>query len=195
MTFQLKNLSSNLVDYCSSMNSQGIIVYYKGPFDDKILAEIGAKLRNKTFDSPKTGKKLFSIFIELAQNISLYSSEVNQLDEAGERKWGVGTVVIQEHSNSYTLTTGNLVKKEVLTKIVEKCEEINMQDQDGLRAMKRKYRSSPENPDHKGGNIGLIQVALKSDLPLIVEEKEVDDTHSFFSLSVNINKVINNQQA
>ena len=176
----------NLVDFYSTMNAQNILVYYKGPFDDIILSEIGTKIRNKTFNPPRIGKKLFAVFMELAQNISLYSAEKNNL-ESGD-KWGVGTIAVYETKNSYMLTSGNLVRNDVLEQIVEKCAEINTLDEDGLRAMKRLYRSSEIKPDHKGGNIGLIQVALKSDLPLELDTCQVDNEHSFFSISVNVLK-------
>ncbi|MBL6447152.1 SiaB family protein kinase [Fulvivirga sp. 29W222] len=175
----------NLVDFYSSMN-RNIIVYYKGPFDEIILSEIGTKIRKKIFDPPKIGHRLFSVFMELAQNISLYSAEKNQLESG--LKWGVGTIAVYETKESYILISGNLVKNDVLKQIVEKCEEINNLDHEGLRAMKREYRSSEIKANHKGGNIGLIQVALKSDLPLELDIKEVDKEHSFFTISVNVLK-------
>ena len=54
--------------------------------------------------------------------------------------------------------------------------------------MKRRYRSAELDPDHKGGNIGLIQVALKSDAPLDIDAKQIDDERSFFTISVSIFK-------
>lgn len=176
----------NLVDFYSSMNTQNIVVYYKGPFDEIILSEIGMKIRKKAFDPPKIGNKLFAVFMELAQNISMYSAEKNQLESGA--KWGVGTIALYETKTSYTLISGNMVSNDVLEQIVAKCEEINTLDHDGLRAMKRQYRSSEIKPDHKGGNIGLIQVALKSDLPLELDTSPVDDKHSFFTISVNVLK-------
>ncbi|UII33067.1 SiaB family protein kinase [Fulvivirga ulvae] len=181
-----KQKYDNLVDFYSSMRNRDIIVYYKGPFDEIILSEIGTKIRNKVFDPPKIGNRLFSVFMELAQNIALYSAEKNQLESGA--KWGVGTIAVYETETSFTLVSGNLVKNEVLEQIVSKCEEINTLDHDGLRAMKREYRSSEIKADHKGGNIGLIQVALKSDMPLELDAKQVDSEHSFFTISVNVLK-------
>jgi hypothetical protein len=178
--------NKSLIDLYSTMNDQDIIVYYKGPFDDIILSEIGNKIRRKAFDSPKAGKRLFAVFMELAQNVSLYSFEKNRLESVD--RWGVGTLVVYETATSYILMSGNMVKNEVLEQIVKKCEEINGLDHESLRAMKRKYRSSELPADHKGGNIGLIQVALKSDAPLDIEAKRIDDEHSFFTISVSIFK-------
>lgn len=178
--------NKGLIDLYSTMNDQDIIVYYKGPFDDVILAEIGNKIRKKAFDSPKAGKRLFAVFMELAQNISLYSYEKNRLESVG--KWGVGTLVVYETPTAYVLTSGNMVKNDVLEQIRKKCEEINTLDRESLREMKRKYRTAELDSDHKGGNIGLIQVALKSDAPLDIDARQIDDDRSFFTISVSIFK-------
>ncbi|HEY9007508.1 SiaB family protein kinase [Ohtaekwangia sp.] len=178
--------NARLMDLYSTMNEQDIIIYYKGPFDDVILAEIGNKIRKKVFDSPKVGKRLFAVFMELAQNVSMYSSEKNTMEQ--RVKWGVGTLAVYETADMYTLMSGNMVKNDVLEQIIEKCAEINKLDRESLRAMKRKYRSAEIAPDHKGGNIGLIQVALKSDFPLEIDAKRIDDHHSFFTISVSISR-------
>ncbi|HEY9044369.1 MAG TPA: SiaB family protein kinase [Ohtaekwangia sp.] len=176
--------NARLMDLYSTMNEQDIIIYYKGPFDDVILAEIGNKIRKKVFESPKVGKRLFAVFMELAQNVSLYSSEKNLMEQ--EVKWGVGTLVVYENPETYMLVSGNMVRNEVLEQIIQKCTEINQLDRENLRALKRKYRSAEIAPDHKGGNIGLIQVALKSDFPLQIDARRIDDKHSFFTISVQI---------
>jgi hypothetical protein len=103
-------------------------------------------------------------------------------------KWGVGTLVVYETPTAYVLTSGNMVKNDVLEQIRRKCEEINTLDRESLREMKRRYRSAELDSDHKGGNIGLIQVALKSDAPLDIEAKQIDDERSFFTISVSIFK-------
>ena len=182
----MNNTKSGLTDLYHTMNDQDIIVYYKGPFDDVILSEIGNKIRKKAFESPKVGKRLFAVFMELAQNVSLYSAEKEQLESVS--KWGVGMLVVYETATKFKLVSGNMIKNDVLEQIIIKCKEINALDHESLRAMKRKYISQETPVDHKGGNIGLIQVALKVDLPLEIDSRKIDDKHSFFSISVNIFK-------
>lgn len=171
------------------MKEQDRLVYYKGPFDDVILLEIGDKIQEKVLEDPKNGKRLFAVFLELAQNISIYSAEKEekkQLESIG--KWGVGVLAVYETAEKYALMASNMVRNDMLETIVMKCNEINTLDREGLRAMKREYRSAEISPGHKGGNIGLIQVALKSDLPIEIEQKKIDETYSFFTILVNIIK-------
>jgi len=77
---------------------------------------------------------------------------------------------------------------EKVKEIIAKCEEINGLSIDQLRALKKEVRSAERTSDQKGGNIGLIQVALKSEHPLQVEFKEIDDKNSYFIISSTIEK-------
>ena len=63
------------------MNDQEVIMYYKGPFEDNILNNISKYLKRKFSSEPKVGSKIFAIFMEMAQNISLYSAEHNYFEE------------------------------------------------------------------------------------------------------------------
>jgi len=174
----------NIVDYHRNLD-QNVPISYKGPIDEKILQAIGAHIESILSGHPKAGKKIFKIFIELAQNISYYSAEKSIYKESKEI--GSGMILIGETEESYTFVTGNLVKNEDIFSIIDKSEIINSLDREELREYKREQRKLPHGP--KGGaHIGLIQVALTSDNPLDIEVTPIDDDHSFFSIAVKIDK-------
>jgi len=178
------NKQINIVDYHRSLD-QNIPISYKGPIDEKILQAIGSHIESILSKHPKAGKKVFKIFVELAQNISYYSAEKSIYKESKEI--GSGMVLIGESEDSYTFVTGNLVKNEDVFSIIDKSEIINSLDREELREYKREQRRLPHGP--KGGaHIGLIQVALTSDNPLDIEVTPIDDHHSFFSITVKIDK-------
>lgn len=186
MTLQKKSSDNNfhLYDFYTLFN-QDILLSYKGPFDEYILAQIGTYIKQIIAKDPKASKKMFNIFIELAQNISFYSDELNNLDI--EKKIGIGTLVIAEFENHYAFSTGNIVRNDDVVAVIEKCEIINSLDREGLRQYKREQRKLPQGP-RGSGHIGLIQVALTAANPLEFEVVPVNDRHSFFSIVVNINK-------
>lgn len=174
----------NLIEYLRIFNKD-VILSYKGPFDKDILAVLGHYINQLIAKNPRISKKVFSIFIELAQNISFYSAEVNILGD--DNQAGVGNFVIAEYEEHYMIITGNIVKNEDIIPVIDKCEVINSLDRDGLRKYKREQRNRPQG-DHGTGNIGLIQVALTSDNPLDIKVTPIDDETSFFSLSVKIRR-------
>lgn len=178
----------NLLDYQTRMEEgYKILLYYKGPFDELILTKIGNYLRNKFSQTPKAGSKIFAIFIEMAQNIGYYSAETDLFDDS-IKKYGIGTIVVTEQQEAYKLISGNMVTHDIAAELIDKCRHINQLDVEGLRNMKKEVRSAPRRENHKGGNIGLIQMAIKSENPLEVESKPFDEMHAFVTISTTISK-------
>ncbi len=173
----------SLYDYYSLTKRDDVMISYKGPVTDVILAEISRDIRNKFAETPKVSKKLFSIFIELAQNILYYSSEKIQFSDRND---SVGTILITRRPEHLTFSCGNLVENKYIDDLVEGCNKINSLNRNELREYKRATRSSPKKERSKGAGIGLIQVALTSGSPLEVESRPIDEIYSFFSLSVKI---------
>ncbi len=182
------NLSvRHLIDYYKQMGKHDIKMYYKGPFDEVILSKMISHVRSG-FSETKAGNKLFAIFLELAQNISFYSIEKNILE--GVPDIGIGTVIIQEKDNTYTLIASNLVGSSQIDPLVSRLQEIKTLDQNGLRELKRKLRSElpDDGTEAKSGNIGLVQAALKADYPLGFEANKIDDTESLLTIYATVNK-------
>lgn len=179
------NFSFSLYEYHNLLN-QNILVSYKGPIDERIMAVIGDNINLVMANKEQAKQKIFKIFMELAQNVWLYSAEKNKF--SNEKTIGTGTLVIGEFGNYYTFVTGNLVNNVDILPVIEKCEIINSLDRESLRKYKREQRRLARENKKDGGNIGLIQVALTAQGPLDIELTPVNDELSFFSLAVQIEK-------
>jgi len=178
------NEKFDLFSFHEKFNSN-ILLSYLGPFDKHILSGIGNYIKFIVSKNPTASKKIFKIFIELAQNIAYYSSERNTLSQ--ESDIGIGTVVIEELVDYYLFATGNMVSKGDVEELVEKCDYINTLDRESLRQYKREQRNLP--PGSKGcAHIGLITVALTSENPLEMQIKEMDEFNAFISIMVKIEK-------
>jgi len=172
----------NLFEY-NDLFSKEIQISYKGPFDKHVLSVIGNYIQIIIAKNSTISKRIFRIFIELAQNISFYSAEVSRIDN----NTGVGILLIRESEDKFYLHAGNRVLSEDVFPILDKCEVINSLDREGLRAYKREQRNLPRGI--KGGaHIGLIQVALTSANPLDIKVTPIDDEYSFFSVTVTVEK-------
>ena len=165
--------------------TQNIIISYSGPFDNGVLTTIGANIQYATGADPQLSKKVFSVFIELAQNISYYSAE--RIKAQDGHSSGVGILIIKDFSDHYLMYTGNVTRPADIQPVIEKCERINSLDREGLREFRRHKRSQPQSR-FGGGNIGLIQVALITDKPIDFTLDKIDDEFSFFTISIRIDK-------
>ena len=175
----------NFFEYHTHINQENIILSYKGPLTDILLSEFSRDIRKKlNQEDPKVGKKVFSIFMELAQNVLYYSKEVNHFGNRDK----VGTLVILNTDEYYKLITGNLVFKASMPMLEEKCKIINSLDREELREYKRKLRNDPKGEESKGAGIGLVQAALTSGNQLEVKFKELPGDYAFYVIFVNIKK-------
>jgi len=169
------------------MTDNNIIVSYVGPFDNKILTILGENIEGSLWEDPNMGRKFFKIFIELAQNISFYSKEVSIIgidNEAGE-----GALIINEFTDHFVFSAGNLVDRTDIIKLISKCDDINNADREGLRKMKRDLRNLEHETVKGGGNIGLVHVALVSGYPLNYKLIELEQNNEgFYIISVRIDK-------
>jgi hypothetical protein len=176
----------NFFEYHAQISNDNILLSYKGPLTDILLSEFSRDIRNKLQkENSKTGKKVFGIFMELAQNVLFYSKEENHFGENHDK---VGTLVIIQRDEFYQLITGNLVFKRDIPFLTEKCEVVNSLDRDALREYKRQLRNSPKEEESRGAGIGLVQAALTSDNPLGYQIQELSGDFAFFVLTVGVKK-------
>ena len=176
----------SLYEYHNLMN-QNILVSYKGPIDERIMTVIGENILLVTNEgSDKAKNKIFKVFMELAQNVWLYSAECCKLESG--KSVGMGTLVVGEFGDYYTFVTGNVVHNTDIVPVIGKCETINSLDRESLREYRREQRRLANEGKPNSGNIGLIQVALTAESPLDIELTPVNDDESFFSLAVKISK-------
>ena len=173
-----------ILEYTRNLDKDNIIVCFKGPFLDRILALEGEKINLLVNEDPAVNKKVFSIFIELAQNVAYYSEDKSEFEN---KMAGRGTFLITESKTHYTLSSANLIKREWKEEVLAKCKLINSLDHDELRQLKRGLRSQPKD-GHFGGNIGLVEIAIKARAPLHAEVLPVDEMYSYLILSTEVYK-------
>lgn len=182
-------IETNLFKYYKVMRDKNIILSFKGTVSQEILVSIGSLIKDKLsreICQQRVTKKVFSIFIELAQNVLHYSAEKMSLGN-DDKKAGMGIVVVSEDDDYYKITSGNLIKKSMIKQIVDRCNYINKLDSEELKIYFKEQRRLPRG-DSVGGGIGLIDVARKSGYPLDFQINSIDEPHSFFVLSAKVEK-------
>ncbi len=159
---------------------------YLGAIDRNLLALMAKNVEEKAADTtPTATKKLFKVFIELAQNIALYSAEKAVGQDSALS--GQGIIILKEFSNYFQIFTGNLAHKDDVLALQDKIDKINSMSHEELREYKRTMRKRRDT-DAGRGNIGLIQVALVSGNPIHYKILQVDNDKYFAIISSRIDK-------
>ncbi len=162
-----------------------ISISYTGMFDTEVLSVLAKDIEGTLSSDEKVNKKVFKIFIELAQNISLYSLE--RAKSATGEDMGIGTMIIREFDDCFEFSTGNKTTMENIIPVMEKCDNINSMSREKLREYRRLQRNMPAG-EKGGGNIGLIQVALTADNPIEYGLIKCSEDEYFYIVNVRINK-------
>lgn len=166
----------------SQMETDSIRISYTGPFDAQVLSVMAKNIEFSLSDNPSVNKKMFKIFLELAQNISFYSQEKSHKDEQG-----VGTLTIKEFEDHFLFATGNIIDHKDAEIVIERCQKINSLNRKELREFKRKARNYAQSKIGSG-NIGLIQVALTSRNKLQYKTIPLERDESYYIVAAKIDK-------
>lgn len=130
---------------------------------------------------------IFTIFIELSQNMMNYSKN---LDEQKGKPKAEGIIVVGkclEDDIHYYVFSQNIVTASDMEKIEPKLLEIRALDKEGVKKRYRELRKSGRDTHEKGGGIGFYEIAKRSDKIEFVFSKINDDKYYFqFKAYVNI---------
>jgi len=156
---------------------KNILIAYQGVFDKTVLS-VMAKNIEGTLKNTKLSRKVFRVFVELAQNISYYSCE-REVHQG--RSSGSGIIVLQEEDNHFVFAAGNRIETSRTKGLERICEIVNSLDRDGRKEYKRFQLESPENP-----HPGLTQVALLSAGKVNHRIIKFDEEASFIIFAVKL---------
>lgn len=161
------------------------VLEYEGVFSKPKIYEFAVMLNKLTMEYPAIQKKMFYVFIELAQNVSMYSDLKGEISNG--KNTGKGAVIVGYTDKEYFFIIGNVVNNKALQVLIKKCEIINSLDKESLRLFKRQQRNLI--PGTSGGaHIGLIMVALTTRKKLDIKIKPLGNDYSFFMIKVAISK-------
>ncbi len=164
-----------------------ILMTFKGAFSQELLVELGDIIKKQHGDGNDI-RKMFSVFVEMAQNILYYSAE-KEIRRSDGKEVGVGIVLIRDMDKYFCITSGNQIEKERGEKIYARCEELAALGKEDLKALYHQRRQSQTPEGSKGAGLGLIDMMRKSDAPPNFELRAIDEHLSFFILNIMIQKV------
>jgi hypothetical protein len=157
-------------DFQSVASGAGLLYYYSGHFDEEVRRSLSASLKNRLEQESVGGmikKKLFSSFMEMAQNVLHYGGSVEMADNANTKP---GAIAVGYEDNTYWIVCGNLVPVEHVSRITEKLAALK---QMSVAEIKAAYREQLANDDHaaldtvsKGAGLGLLTIARDSIHPI-----------------------------
>ena len=161
------------------------IICYHGPINIDLISFISNYLKQHVRANSTVTGRIYKVLIELVQNVSYYSAD--QYSNVRSLGSGIGWFRVDEHTDHYSISTGNRILSEHGPILKKNGHEINRLDEDQLRELKRKTRSQASVRDI-GAHIGLIQTGLLTGNPIDLLVEPLNDQYAFFIITAKVNK-------
>lgn len=155
----------------NSAEFNGILFYYNGSLTQNVIITMADSLKHRLEDestnaNPIKSRKLFSSFIEMAQNALHYSPTSSSRND--EEK--IGAIAVGMNGDRFFIVCGNLIEKQHTNRIKEKIDPLLTMTIDEI---KKAYREQLKNDTHevddqlsKGAGLGLLTIARDSSQPI-----------------------------
>lgn len=178
------------------MCEEGFCFSYSGYVSHDILAGMGLTLRHRLADmgvAPQQIKQVFSIFVEVMENIIRYGDTGPQSisGNGGGTGGGTGTkpsygaLSVSKTGSAITIISGNFVPKNQAERVRHRLDVLRESNAEELRAIYRATLKHPLIETAKGAQLGLIEIARRAKTPPEYELSEGTDDTAFFVLKVS----------
>ena len=181
------------INEIQNMVDKGGIIFlsYGGFLTQSLIASMTEALEKEAKVSEVSmgvSHNIFTIFIELSQNMMNYS-KTRELKNRDIDSQGI-IFVSKDEVGNYFVDSQNIVSIDDKEKIEPKLIEILSLDRDGIKKRYRELRKSGKNTHGKGGGIGFYEIAKRCE-KIQYDFKEINEDKYYFHIKTKI--LINNK--
>jgi hypothetical protein len=173
------------------MAANSIALSFKGnvTFEliDSIIIIISDKLDHLENDI-QVRKKVYGILTECLQNLCSHIDKTEELPADAKYDINSAVIMVDSEEDGYIIKTGNFIPKNKVEHLDKWLKEINGYSKDELKELYNKILTNKVFSDKGGGGLGFVDIARKSGKKLEYDFQKVDDSYSFFSFQIKINK-------
>ncbi|MFN8256384.1 MAG: SiaB family protein kinase [Bacteroidales bacterium] len=176
-------------DFYVKMKKNNINLAYEGEITHQITKAFTSLTETnlmKEDDVNTVQKKVFHVMVECLQNISKHAENRNNIVTS---KDGRGIFMISKDEVEYSVTTGNVINNDKVSKLREILENINSLDQEGLKVLYKQQMREGRLSERGGAGLGFIDIARKTGQKLVYSFLTINEKKSFFVLTTTISRL------
>ena len=139
-----------------------LLLAFNGAFTQENIVLLAGNVRNEVerLCNPGMGKRAFSIFIEMAQNVLHYSQD------RGPAGKGRGRFLLLQNPEGFQFLTVNLIDPSQMDYLKQRVAELNRMGADELRSIYMTRRRQKISNANGGAGLGLMDISRRSAGPL-----------------------------
>ena len=175
-------MQNEIRSFYHQLQNQGIIFSFSGPISQSLLEGIGQTLKQKmSLEETSTNviRKVFSIFVELMQNIINYSAQRVTSQEA-DQEISYGVLIVGKEEDQFYIISGNYIQEDQEAALQEKLAKIKSMDKEELKQYYKQQRRLQADEASKGAGLGFIEMARKATQPIEYDIARMENGYSFF---------------
>ena len=178
----------DLTKWYSEKRQGDVILEYAGSVSSDVILNTLSEFESKSAsldDLKRVRKKVYNVLVECLQNLYHHvdappdGSDIDEKDK-------YGAVVLSKDGTFYRISTGNFVKKEKISTIKDRIDQVNSLSDEEIRKVYREILGNQEFSDKGGGGLGMLDIVRKTGNKLEYNFFQVDDDYIFFALDVYI---------
>lgn len=126
--------------------------------------------------------KVLSILTEQLHNIMSYSKENISKEDNKYKSKGLCILGYDKKEHLYYIGSANLISFNDISSIIDKLEFIKKLNPLEIKEQYKKERRTHRNKHSRGGGLGFLEMARRSDLKLSYKITQIDKQTSFFEI-------------
>jgi len=174
-------VTGNLTKFFESTDQQ---YFFAGYITNKILDGIASGIEDVISCQPLTQKKyrkIFSIYVEMLQNILFYSARRVEIEDGGDAAYGA--IEIGLDGELVSITAVNPITDRQHEKLKAIMDHISSSTEEEITATyKQKMMDSFDDAESRGGGLGYYDIARRSAKPIACDFPEGDDGQKLFRI-------------
>lgn len=183
-------LAQDFMAFRDASRRNGVILSFGGDLSENVLHSLGEvlklRMRQKETDAG-VAKRVFSIFVEQAQNVIRYSADrIVPEDAPPGSPASSGMIVVGSEGGRFFVVCGNEVGREEVPRLRERLDHLAGLSSEALKQHYREKLRQPPDEGSLGGSIGLIEIARRASAPVEYDFREIAADRSLFCLKAYI---------
>ncbi|MGB0695039.1 MAG: SiaB family protein kinase [Rhodospirillaceae bacterium] len=171
----------------NDMVSDGISFCFTGFMSEEMLLGVGATLKKKMqLESIEhmTSKSMFSLFVEMVQNVIRYSAEYQFAPaEPVDIDLRYGILSIGVRDGQHFVACGNLIKDEDVPRLSKNLQHIQTLEKDDLKKLYKATLKGDVPEGSKGAGVGFMEIARRASGGFTFDFVPDKDGKHFFTIS------------
>ncbi|MBW7859648.1 MAG: SiaB family protein kinase [Rhodocyclaceae bacterium] len=153
-------------EFCNRAAGNGVLFYYSGEFSQNVVHTLGDAVRRRVDACGANGvvrRKVFSAFVEMAQNIVHYAEAANGAGRIGAVAVGLG------EEGRFSVLCASPVRADQVERIRSRLDPLRSMTLDQIR---QAYREQLRNEAHaedevsRGAGLGFLTLAREASEPI-----------------------------